>query len=223
MSSCPPEDALILLASGEPDDDVAGHVAGCETCRARVEQIREVEQALRADDLDEPDDAFFDALAADVMGALDEPERTAEIVELSPSPAADERRSRGWTLGLAAAAVILLGVALALAAQRRAQEPDAVPVAEDIPAPGLPDEATARALAEELGISLDPIDPAAVAEAEAADMDMPLRSGGLDALVVNLQDNETEALDLGLGDDVFAALAELDVDELAAVLETLES
>ena len=121
MSSCPPEDALILLASGEPDDDVAGHVAGCETCRARVEQIREVEQALRADDLDEPDDAFFDALAADVMGALDEPERTAEIVELSPSPAADERRSRGWTLGLAAAAVILLGVALAQAAQRRAQ------------------------------------------------------------------------------------------------------
>jgi len=223
MSSCPPEDALILLASGEPDDDVAGHVAGCETCRARVEQIREVEQALRADDLDEPDDAFFDALAADVMGALDEPERTAEIVELSPSPAADERRSRGWTLGLAAAAVILLGVALAQAAQRRAQEPDEVPVAEDIPAPGLPDEATARALAEELGISLDPIDPAAVAEAEAADMDMPLRSGGLDALVVNLQDNETEALDLGLGDDVFAALAELDVDELAAVLETLES
>lgn len=223
MSRCPPEDTLILFASGEPDDDVAGHVAECETCLAVVEAFRLVEGALRDDDLDEPDDTFFDTLTADVMGAIDASESTGEVVQFRSQRPIGDTRSHRWTLALAAAAVVLLGVAVALTAQRRAQEPVETPVVEDTPAPGLPDEATARAIAEELGISLDPIDPAAVAEAEATDMDESLQSGGLDALVVNLQDTETEALDLGLGDDVFAALAELDVDELAAVLETLES
>jgi hypothetical protein len=227
MSCCPTEDALFLFASGEPGDDVARHVADCPTCQAVVDEIRGLDQVLRADTLDEPDAAFFDEMAADVMAAVEDAERGGEVIEFRPPSDAADGRSTRRTLALAAAAVVLLGVALALTADRRAEEPVEVPVADAEPSNGsaIPDEATARALAAELGISLDPIDPAAVAEAEVVDRVTAesLQTGGLDALVNNLQDTETEALHVGLGDDVFAALAELDVDELAAVLETLES
>ena len=220
MSRCPPEDALILLGSGEPDEDVARHVADCTACQAVVDEFRALGQVLRDDTIDEPEDTFFDDLTTDVMRSIETTDRTADVVELRSR--SDAHR---WTMALAAAAVVLLGVALALTALRRADEPVEVPLVESATDPALPDEATARALALELGISLDPIDPAAVAEAEVAARvtDESLHGGGLDALVNTLQDNETEALHVGLGDDVFAALAELDVDELAAVLETLES
>ncbi len=225
MSRCPAEDALFLFASGDPDDGVARHVADCAACQAVVAEVRGLDRVLRADTLDEPDAAFFDEMAGEVMAAVEDAPSEGEVLALRPPPAAADGRSNRWTLALAAAAVVLLGVALALTASRRVDDPVQVPVAEPATASALPDEAAARALAAELGISLDPIDPAAVAEAEAAARftDESLRTGGLDALVSNLQDTETEALHVGLGDDVFAALAELDVDELAAVLETLES
>lgn len=218
MSHCPTEDALILFGSGEPDDDVAQHVERCATCRAVVEEMRAVEEALLGDPLDEPGAAFFDDLAGDVMEAIDATDRAANVVVFR-----SQASSHRWTLAMAAAAVLLLGVALALTVDRRSEAPVPTPVAEGVAESPLPDEATARALAAELGISLDPIDPAAVADAEVTDVGESLQTGGLDALVSNLHDTETEALHVGLGDDVFAALAELDVDELAAVLETLES
>lgn len=226
MSRCPHEESLILFGSGEHDDDVAEHVDGCATCRAVVDEMRAVEEALLGDSLDEPDAAFFDDLAADVMDTIEASDRRADLVVFRPRDT-----SRRWTLALAAAAGVLLGVTLALTVDRLTEAPTPTPVAEGADGPAipdeaaLPDEATARALAAELGISLTPIDPAAVAEAEVAARvtDESLVDGGLDALVSNLQDTETEALDVGLGDDVFAALAELDVEELAAVLSTLES
>ena len=239
MSRCPPEDVLILHGSSTSEeneseildgwtaDTVVQHLASCDECRAVAEDVRSLSEVMRSDPLQEPVQAFWDDLAIDVMGSLDagsDSKDGAEVVELRTRPAPDpEISSHRWALVFAAAAVVLLGAALALTVTRRNEDPTPEALVEDETAPLLLDESTARALAEELGISLDPIDPAAVAQAEVADVGASLQTGGLDILVTHLEDAETEALDIGLGDDVFAALAELDVAELAAVLETLES
>jgi hypothetical protein len=241
MARCPTEDVLILFASSLPGgdaeelldgwsaEDITAHLAGCAACRATVEETGSLTAALRADEIDEPPAGLWDEMADEVMRSLEMPslsqEPRGEVIPLRaamPEQPVSRRMPWGW----AVAAVLVVGLTVGIAVMRRGGEEPAVPVADgaEIGADAaLPDRATAEALAAELGISLDTIDPAAVAQAEMLDASASLGDAGVNALVDDLDEDEAEALDVGLGDDLFGMLAELDTEELAALMQSLES
>ena len=246
MGRCPSEDALILYASSLPQDEliveellegwtpeaVALHLAGCHGCRRVVEETGALTADMRGDALDEPSEAFWDEMAEDVMRSLEmparvEPEQKAEVIQLpnTDAPIGEPRETTArrvvpWVWAVAAA--VLLAASLGIALYERPREAAPLPVAD---APEvMPDRAAAEALAAELGLSLDPIDPVAAAEAEVIEPGAELHEGGLAALFAALSDSDVENLSLALADDdPLAELADIDAQALASAIDSLES
>ncbi len=243
MARCPSEDVLILYVSSLPGEDaeelldgwsardVTGHLASCEACRAVVEETGALTATMRSDELAEPPEALWDEMADEVMRSLEMPtverEPEAEVIPLRGATEAGLQASaRRIPWGWAVAAALVLGLTVAIAVTRQADEEPALPMADGGGEPVdavLPDRATAEALAAELGLSLDTIDPGAVARAEVMDASASLGDAGVSALVEDLGEDEAEALDVGLDDDLFGLLAELEPEELAALMQSLES
>jgi len=103
------EAALLDAAEGNQPEHAATHLAGCERCRAQVDELRAVMRLAEDASVPEPSPLFWDHLSARVRAA---------VVEPAPVEAAGVS---GWTerLGnwrvlaaLAAAAVVILAVAV---------------------------------------------------------------------------------------------------------------
>jgi hypothetical protein len=99
-------DALADAATGQPTQEVADHLAGCEQCRAALEEVRAAQgpvtaalAALPAADL--PTD-----VAASLSAALARESRATGTASVTTLPSASQR-SRHW-LPAAAAVVLLL-------------------------------------------------------------------------------------------------------------------
>ena len=133
------EAALLDVAEGLPSEHTAAHLAGCERCRAQVEELRSAMHLAEDGTVPEPSPLFWDHLSARVAEAVAE-ERPGEAA-VSIDWAARLRNWRAVTAVAVAAAVIL-----AVAVNRRAA-PDAN--SEQTPA------ALATAAARDLTPSLD--------------------------------------------------------------------
>jgi len=133
------EAALLDVAEGLPSEHTAAHLAGCERCRAQVEELRSAMHLAEDGTVPEPSPLFWDHLSARVAEAVAE-ERPGEAA-VSIDWAARLRNWRAVTAMAVAAAVIL-----AVAVNRRAA-PDAN--SEQTPA------ALATAAARDLTPSLD--------------------------------------------------------------------
>jgi len=133
------EAALLDVAEGLPSEHTAAHLAGCERCRAQVEELRSAMHLAEDGTVPEPSPLFWDHLSARVAEAVAE-ERPGEA-PVSIDWAARLRNWRAVTAMAVAAAVIL-----AVAVNRRAA-PDAN--SEQTPA------ALATAAARDLTPSLD--------------------------------------------------------------------
>jgi len=133
------EAALLDVAEGLPSDHTAAHLAGCERCRAQVEELRSAMHLTEDGTVPEPSPLFWDHLSARVAEAVAE-ERPGEA-PVSIDWAARLRNWRAVTAVAVAAAVILV-----VAVNRRAA-PDAN--SEQTPA------ALATAAARDLTPSLD--------------------------------------------------------------------
>ena len=134
------EAALLDVAEGLPSEHTAAHLAGCERCRAQVEELRSAMHLAEDGTVPEPSPLFWDHLSARVAEAVAE-ERPGEAAAVSIDWAARLRNWRAVTAVAVAAAVIL-----AVAVNRRAA-PDAN--SEQTPA------ALATAAARDLTPSLD--------------------------------------------------------------------
>jgi len=134
------EAALLDVAEGLPSEHTAAHLAGCERCRAQVEELRSAMHLAEDGTVPEPSPLFWDHLSARVAEAVAE-ERPGEAAAVSIDWAARLRNWRAVTAMAVAAAVIL-----AVAVNRRAA-PDAN--SEQTPA------ALATAAARDLTPSLD--------------------------------------------------------------------
>jgi len=133
------EAALLDVAEGLPSEHAAAHLAGCERCRAQVEELRSAMHLAEDGTVPEPSPLFWDHLSARVAEAVAE-ERPGEA-PVSIDWAARLRNWRAVTAVAVAAAVILV-----VAVNRRAA-PDAN--SEQTPA------ALATAAARDLTPSLD--------------------------------------------------------------------
>jgi len=133
------EAALLDVAEGLPSEHTAAHLAGCERCRAQVEELRSAMHLAEDGTVPEPSPLFWDHLSARVAEAVAE-ERPGEA-PVSIDWAARLRNWRAVTAVAVAAAVILV-----VAVNRRAA-PDAN--SEQTPA------ALATAAARDLTPSLD--------------------------------------------------------------------
>ena len=133
------EAALLDVAEGLPSDHTAAHLAGCERCRAQVEELRSAMHLTEDGTVPEPSPLFWDHLSARVAEAVAE-ERPGE----APVSIDWAARLRNWraVTGVAVAAAVILVVAV----NRRAA-PDAN--SEQTPA------ALATAAARDLTPSLD--------------------------------------------------------------------
>jgi len=133
------EATLLDVAEGLPSEHTAAHLAGCERCRAQVEELRSAMHLAEDGTVPEPSPLFWDHLSARVAEAVAE-ERPGEA-PVSIDWAARLRNWRAVTAVAVAAAVILV-----VAVNRRAA-PDAN--SEQTPA------ALATAAARDLTPSLD--------------------------------------------------------------------
>jgi len=103
------EAALLDVAEGLPSEHTAAHLAGCERCRAQVEELRSAMHLAEDGTVPEPSPLFWDHLSARVREAIAE-EATGERVSVSSGWAA---RLWSWqmvTAAVAAAAIIIVAV-----------------------------------------------------------------------------------------------------------------
>lgn len=125
-----PEDLTLAALPAEPSDPgVEAHLAGCATCRARVEELTRTvslaQDGTRGGDLGEPPDRVWAAIAAelgDELGPAAPPER----------PAAPGKRRR-VLLALVAALVVLaagVGIGLGVGALGGGETPSSTVVAQ---------------------------------------------------------------------------------------------
>ena len=242
MKRCPSEEVLILFGASLPDgeqelldgwtaDDVAVHVGLCDACRAVVEETGTLTAAMRDDVLEEPAEPFWNQLADDVMRSIDTPDAVggdgADVIPLQQHDhARASQRRLHWGWAVAAGLLVLLGIGLRWMQMDEVTD-GAVAETGDVveePGDGMPDRATAEAIAAELGLSLDPVDPVEAVQAQVVDVGGGLADRGLVALFDGLDDGDIEVLELAVtDDDPLADLAEFDVEDLAAVLDALES
>jgi len=247
MAPCPSEEVLILYASlspGEqPEDDelldgwtarsLADHLDRCAACERVVRQSGELLGALQADELTEPPDEFWDELADGVMRSIDADSTEAPednhanvvpLPELAAAPAArpSNRRSGRWLWAAAAA----LAMALAVWSYDEVARDGETETVADGGVDGLiPNAEQANQLAAELGITLEGFDAKDVTpEVDLLDLGSSFSDAGLSALGELVDDNDMDDLELALADgDPIGQLLELDTEELALVLEALES
>ncbi len=241
-----PDDELEAeeLLEGWTPAALSAHLASCERCRAQAEQLGELTGALRDDRLEPPPEGFWDEIPASVMrsidgggaaGAAGTGGRTAVIplrrdgAEAPAAAPAGEpsrragRRRAAWLW--AAAAVLLLATGAVLWATREPADG-----AGEVPAPVagealVPTADEAAALAAELGIELATDEPGELAAGDVLDVDAAFGDAGWSSLRRDLaRVDDVDALELALveGDPV-EDLIELDVEELQALLEALES
>jgi anti-sigma factor RsiW len=139
MSHLSPDDLLGALGP-DATRPVAGHLAECDRCGRRVEELRATVAAVKGVDVPEPEPVFWSAFTARVAEAT-----SAEV----PAGGAWWRRSGSgirWGWPLAAAAVVVLAVAAGVFVKRsaRVEAPDvAATVRPAIQAPLLVQEAGA--------------------------------------------------------------------------------
>jgi len=247
MGHCPSEEVLILFGASLPEgedeqelldgwtaDQVAAHVGACEACRAVVQETSALTATMRDDVLSEPAEPFWDELADEVMRSIDRADATpgADVVPLQPvEPARAPVRRLHWGWAVAAGLLVVLGIGLRWMQMDQTLETTVAETGDEAVGPGdgvvpgaLPDRATAEAIAAELGLSLEPVDPVESVQAQVVDVDSDLADSGLAALFDGLDDEDIEVLELAVADDdPLSDLAEFDVEELAAVLVALES
>ncbi len=280
-AGCPAEEVLILAAT-LPDDEIAaapgtaeelldgwtaeavkGHLESCPRCRRAVEEIAAFTNHVRSAGSGAPPPGFWDALADDVMAAVDAegagragPRRDSprsSVVELRPARPADPRdaaagevafahdvpgRGWGWWI-VAAAAVLTLVTGVALWERGRSGlGPDhddgmvdgGLALGRGAPADGaaagvlVPDEQTAARLAVELGLTLEPFDAAAAVEEHFDPLSASFDEAGMSSLKSLIASSDIEDLELAMVDaGATDELVELDAEELANLLEALES
>ena len=135
------------------------------------------------------------------------------------------RRRLHW--GWAVAAGELVGLAIGTRLMQKDESDEAADEAVEVVEAGgetMPNRATAEAIAAELGLSLDRVDPVEAVQSEVVDVDRGLADSGLAALFDGLDEGGMEVLELAVAyDDPLAELAEFDVEDLAAMLVALES
>ncbi len=243
-----PDDGELL--DGWTADGVAGHLTLCPSCRTTVEVSSALTVALRGDALDEPPAEFWDEMAEQVMRRLDEapasaatpsaprsarrvardeatviPLRRPGQVAVEP-PSAPERQRTVWLWAAAAALALALSLGAVLSQRDPGQgtapaDGGPTPVAVS---PGLPDAADAAAAAAALGLSLDPIDPGALAETDVAELAGAVEQAGVSSLRRSLQGADVDDVELALGyDDAISELFELDTEAMEDILAALES
>lgn len=249
---CPSADVLVLYGAGLPrgDDDqeelldgwnlatLDEHVAGCPACRALAAETCDVVGLLRTEPVDEPGPEFWDELADGVMRTLGgrDPGRgpRANVIQLrqvrvesDPGPEAVDPALRRLAWALAVAVVFAVGLGVWLERDPTPGVPNPVVLAEEspgVPEPLLPDRQHARAVAVELGISVDPLDLSDAAEADVVASDISLEAASLAWLVDGLAAADIELLDVSLPTtDPLLDLIALDDTDLAEVLRSLES
>ncbi len=235
------------LMDGWTARSVAEHLTLCTACRSAVEIDLALATALRGDRLEEPGDGFWDEMADSVMRSIDEPEAAAEARprrrasadeaeviplrrpgQLGRVPATPtERRNTTWLWAVAAALALAVSVG-AYVMQRGEDGAGGTPShGGGLPVPvadGLPDAAAAAAAAAALGISLEPIDPGALAEVDALELGGAAVDSGASSLRRELQGANADDVEAALGyDDAISELFELDAEALEDILVALES
>jgi hypothetical protein len=115
------EAALLDVAEGVQSEHAAAHLAGCERCRAQVEELRSAMDITEDVTVPEPSPLFWDHLSARVAEAVAD-ERAGEAAAASIGWAA---RLRGWQVLTAAA--VAAAVVLAVTVNRRSAS-DTAPV-----------------------------------------------------------------------------------------------
>lgn len=176
--SCPDDSLLLLLDAGELPPDLADgwsaaslrdHVDRCRSCRSAVRGWERSLDSFRDLDLVDTsayDDAFFDDLAREVDEALGRDPDRSNVVPLQP-------RRRPAPLLLSAAALVIIGLGLAMFRTEPAPAPVVEAPVEDAPTA----EDTLMAEAQALGRAwmdealAEDADTLALADPTAADDD----------------------------------------------------
>jgi anti-sigma factor RsiW len=128
------ETELALYTSGDVSlwrrAAVRLHLSGCEACRARMQEYRADQQALRSVAEDLPEGLDWDALSAEMTANIRVGLAAGECV--APRQRATPQRS--WLpVAVAAGMVVLLAAGLSLNLQRRAQAPGLTAVEDRSP------------------------------------------------------------------------------------------
>lgn len=221
---------------------LSSHLGTCEACRRQVAELGELTGALRDDGLGAPPAAFWDEMAADVMSSIDgsaerAPGEAADNViplhrdeTMEPVPASVPvvawRGSLAWWRW-AVAATLIVGVSVAFVLATGPRDGDgadgggAVADGEGL----VPTADEAAALAAELGIDLSPAQPEELFAAGVLDVGDAIDEAGWSSLQRDLErmDGVGEWELALVGDDPLEELIELDAEELALLLDALES
>ena len=118
------ETELALYTSGDVSlwrrAAVRLHLSGCDSCRARAEEYRADQQALRSVGEDMPEGLDWDALSAEMTANIRVGLAAGECV----APRSGKAPRLSWVpVAVAAGVVVLLAAGLSLNLQRRAQVP----------------------------------------------------------------------------------------------------
>jgi hypothetical protein len=103
---------LVDVAEGTRPESAVPHLAGCESCRGQLRELRAVLSAAQRVDVPEPSPLFWDHLSARVSEAVaQEDARLPPKRSVAPTMAA-LFRVRAFQAGLGIAAALLIGIAV---------------------------------------------------------------------------------------------------------------
>jgi hypothetical protein len=103
---------LVDVAEGTRPEGAVPHLAGCESCRGQLRELRAVLSAAQRVDVPEPSPLFWDHLSARVSEAVaQEDARLPPKRSVAPTMAA-LFRVRAFQAGLGIAAALLIGIAV---------------------------------------------------------------------------------------------------------------
>jgi hypothetical protein len=103
---------LVDVAEGTRPESAVPHLAGCESCRGQLRELRAVLSAAQRVDVPEPSPLFWDHLSARVSEAVaQEDARLPPKRSVAPTTAA-LFRVRAFQAGLGIAAALLIGIAV---------------------------------------------------------------------------------------------------------------
>jgi hypothetical protein len=103
---------LVDVAEGTRPESAVPHLAGCESCRGQLRELRAVLSAAQRVDVPEPSPLFWDHLSARVSEAVAQEDARLPPKRSVAATMAALFRVRAFQAGLGIAAALLIGIAV---------------------------------------------------------------------------------------------------------------
>jgi hypothetical protein len=103
---------LVDVAEGTRPESAVPHLAGCESCRGQLRELRAVLSAAQSVDVPEPSPLFWDYLSARVSEAVAQEDARLPPKRSVAATMAALFRVRAFQAGLGIAAALLIGIAV---------------------------------------------------------------------------------------------------------------